>query len=146
MADIAGAGRLPVRVLTLAGVSTATYALSLAAVTALQSAAEAAVMADREPVASLIDDVSARNDRLAGQLDGLTATDGLLATSYESTTAAIGELETSLGELASTVARVDGAARALPAAVALPPVVRSARSGGGSPATSHATSGGSAVR
>lgn len=147
MADLSGTPRPPTRILALAGLSTATYALSLALVTSLQSAAETATIADREPLASAIDALANRNDRLAGQVDGLIRTGGERASDYRSATAAIADLESALGRLSKAVATVDGAARALPAAVALPPVVRSVRaSSGSSRSTSHATSGGSAVR
>jgi hypothetical protein len=133
---------VPPHVGTMLGLSMAGYAVAIAAVTGLQAASDAAVIADRAPVARALDQIGAGHDRLAGELDAAGGRYAVAASGYGAVTDRIGSLEASLGALSTAVAGVDGAARALPVSVALPPVVRSVRQA--SQPAAHATSGGSA--
>ena len=134
---------VPVHVATMLGLSVAGYGVALALVTGLQASSEAAVIVNRAPVAAAIERVAARNDRLDRQLQAATGLYGTVAAGYQSVADRLSGLEDGLAALATSVNAVDGAAQALPASVALPPVVRSVRVT--SRATAHATSGGSAA-
>jgi hypothetical protein len=114
--------RRPLHVGTFLGLSAGAYALSLAAVTALQAQSETAIAADRAPTVQAI-------SRLAVQIDSLEANARHAGLTFERATGAydrVGQtmvdVETQLGELAKAVEAVDGAARALPDHVALPRV------------------------
>jgi hypothetical protein len=135
--------RIPGRVLTLLGLTTSGYALTLAGIAYLQSTSDAATIASRAPALAGIDTAANVNSRLADRLDVLTARNAALATSYGTIASAIDGLESRLGALSATVTSVDGAARALPASVPLPPAIRAVRPA--SHSTAHATTGGSAV-
>ena len=135
--------RIPGRVVTLLGLTTSGYALTLAGVAALQSSSDAATIAERAPALAGVEAAARANDGLADRLDDLTARNTMLAGSYDAIASAIDGLEAQLGSLATSVSAVDGAARALPRSVALPPVVRTVRPAARS--TAHATTGGSAA-
>lgn len=129
--------RRPLHVGVFLGLSAGAYALSLATVTALQAQSEASVMADRAPTSRAIVELAAQHDLL--EADARDA--GLL---YERATGAydrvgrtLGDVEAQLGTLARVVEAVDGAARALPDRVALPPVSRAITRVG--PPAVHAT-------
>jgi hypothetical protein len=124
------------------GLTGGCFGLSLAAAAALQSGMDAAVAADRAPFASAVERLTAENDRLEQRLAMLGALDARAVNAAGSIGDGIAAMETRLDRLSSTVAAVDGAARSLPARVALPPVVRSVQVGGGS-ARAHVSTGGS---
>jgi hypothetical protein len=133
--------RVPGRVLTLLGLTTSGYALTLAGIASLQATSDAATIAARAPALAGIDAAANENGRLADRLDVLTARNAALATSYGTIASAIDGLESRLGALSTSVTAVDGAARALPASVPLPPAIRAVRPT--SRSTTHATTGGS---
>ena len=135
--------RIPGRVLTLIGLTTSGYALTLAGVASLQSLSDSATTAARAPALSGIDAAATVNDHLTSGLDDLTARNAALAKSYGTIASAIDGLESKLGALSASVTAVDGAARALPASVPLPPAIRAVRPTGRS--TAHVTTGGSAA-
>ncbi len=145
-------GRLPgvpAHVGTMLGLSVAGYGLTLALVTGLQATSEASIAADRAPVAATIDEIAARHDRLGQSLQDSADRYAGAAAGYQMVADGLTRFEARLASLASSVAAVDGASRALPASVAMPPVVRSvtvstARTTSRA-TTSHATSGGSAA-
>lgn len=143
-ADPSGRARLriPAHVAVMLGLSTAGYAVGLAAVTSLQSNAESAVVADRAPFADGVAALGDGHDRLARQLDGAAARYGRTADEFASLSDRLVTVEGGLAALADAVKTVDGASRALPASVRLPPVVRSVRAA--AVPIAHATSGGSA--
>jgi hypothetical protein len=134
--------RVPTQVLAMIGLTGGCFGLSLAAAAALQSGTDATVAADRAPFASAVDRLTAENDRLEQRLLMLGALDARAADAAGPIGNGIAAMETQLDRLSSTVAAVDGAAQALPARVALPPVVRSVRVGSGS-TPAHASTGGS---
>ena len=134
---------VPANVGTMLGLSVAGYGVALALVTGLQASGEAEINADRAPLATAIDRIAAGHDRLGLKLDGAAGQYTAAAGGYQSVVDGLSGIEARLGALAKSVTAVDGAARALPASVALPPVVRSVRVS--TKAVAHATSGGSAA-
>jgi len=135
--------RVPAHVGTMLGMSVAGYGVTLALVTALQATSEAALITDRAPMAATIDQLVAGDDRLERDLDRTNTGYDQAAAGYRSLVDSVSAAERTLGNLASSVARLDGAARALPATVAMPAVVQSV--GSVSKPKAHATSGGSAA-
>ena len=137
---------VPAHVGTMLGLSVAGYGVALALVTGLQASSEAAINADRAPVATTIDGIAASNDRLGSGLRDATDRYGLAAADYQAVAGDLAQVEGRLAALARSVKAVDGAAKALPVTVALPPIVRAAPIAATTsyPTTTHATSGGSA--
>ncbi|HEX2754181.1 MAG TPA: hypothetical protein VHM48_01885 [Candidatus Limnocylindrales bacterium] len=134
---------VPTHVGTMLGLSVAGYGMALALVTGLQASSEATINANRAPVAAAIDQIAARHDRLGQSLQDAAGQYGTAAAGYQSVSDSLAGFEDRLAALAKSVTAVDGASRALPASVALPPVVRSVRVT--TKAATHATSGGSAA-
>ncbi|HEX5589283.1 MAG TPA: hypothetical protein VFX65_03205, partial [Candidatus Limnocylindrales bacterium] len=60
---------VPLHVGVLLGLSTGAYALTLAAVTGVQSAADAAARSERAPTVAAIEAMAAEHDRLASRLE-----------------------------------------------------------------------------
>jgi hypothetical protein len=133
---------VPAHVGTMLGLSVAGYGVALALVTGLQASSEAAVIADREPVAIALDQLAAGHDRLGRSIDDAAGLYAGAAAAYQSVVDRFAAIEEGLGALATSVKAVDGASKALPASVAMP-VVRSVKVV--AKATTHATSGGSAA-
>ena len=133
---------VPAHVGTMLGLSVAGYGMALALVTGLPASGEAAIAADRAPLAATLDTIVARHDRLDAVLQSAAERYASAASSYGVVADALAATEDRLATLAASVAAVDGASKALPASVALPPVVRSVRVSTVR-VTSHATSGGS---
>lgn len=141
MTDPATDGPRPVHLAVLAGASAGIYAISLATVAVLQSSSDSAVIDARAPLDQAIHEVSATNDRMAGALDRAGRADETLASTWDRVGAGLDATETTLDDLATTVARITGAAGALPDHVAVPAVPRTAVTRGTTPA--HATTGAS---
>lgn len=134
---------IPAHVGVLLGLATASYAVSLAGVSAFQSSADAEIAAARAPLGAAVDRTAADHDRLAAALEEATR-------AYESAAGRSGTLadqlaavEARIADLAAITHDLDGATRALPTKLALPPIVRSVPSG--QRTAVHATSGGSAA-
>ena len=134
---------VPAHVGTMLGLSVAGYGVALALVTGLQASSDAAINADRAPVAASIDRIAAGHDRLDRALQDASVRYGTAAAGYQAIVDRLTTVEDGLAALAKSVTAVDGASKALPASVALPPVVRAVRVT--ARATTHATSGGSAA-
>lgn len=129
--------RRPLHVGAFLGLSAGAYALSLAAVTALQARSEAAVIADRGPTAQAIGELTRRNDGLEADARHAGLAYERATGAYDRVGQSLADVEAGLGELATIVEAVDGAARSLPDHVALPRVSRTVRSV--RPAPVHAT-------
>jgi hypothetical protein len=114
--------RRPLHLVVLFGASAGLYAVSLAGVTALQSSTERATALDRAPVMADIDSLSVANDRLTNGIDDASRAYEDSSRIYGALTPRLGDAEARLADLAASVADVKGAARALPARVALPAV------------------------
>jgi hypothetical protein len=133
--------RRPLHLVAFLGLSTCVYSVSLAAVTAFQSGTDAAAVADRAPVQVALDGLSSRNDAL--EASSTTAGDAFdrATGAYDRVGRTIAQVEAQLADLAKTVGKVNGAAKALPGKVALPSIVRAPASVK-APAV-HATTGAS---
>jgi len=107
------------------GLSAGAYAVSLAGVTALQAQSEAAVFGDRTPTAEVIAQISAAHDSLEARADRAAAAYARAAGGYDSIGQGLVDVEARLAGLADVVGSIEGAARSLPARVALPSVSRS---------------------
>jgi hypothetical protein len=116
--------RLPLHLAVLVGASTAAYAISLAGVTALQSAADGAVVQARTPARDAAARLTDGHDRLQAELDAAARAYATSAARYDALSAEVTTLDATLEGYADAAARVSGAARALPGRVNLPSVSR----------------------
>lgn len=133
--------RRPIHLVVLMGASAGIYAVSLAGVTLLQSSADLALTEDRQPLDAATNELAVGHDALGSDLAGAGRAYSDAAASYDRLAPRLADTETTLDALAATVARIDGAAKALPGRVALPKVTR-----GVAPAkapVTHATTGAS---
>jgi hypothetical protein len=135
--------RRPVHLAVLVGLSATAYAGSLAAVTTLQSATDASITAQREPIRAAADAIAAGHDDLEAAVLDAARRYGLVGDQYGALLPEFTQLETSLDALATTTAKVSNSARALPTRVSLPKVVAAPRITRVSAPTSHATTGAS---
>jgi len=115
---------LPTHVWVLFGASTAGYALLLAGVTALQSNADADLIAARQPAVDGLAQLVAGHEALSKRLDAAGADYGAAADAYSSVGGTLDALHSQVGLLAGLVAEIDGVSRSMPAAVKLPAVRR----------------------
>jgi len=128
----------------LIGASAGAYAVSLAAVTAFQSATDQAAIEDRRPLGAAATSLSRGHDALDGDLARAARAYGDAAARYDELAPRLDELESGLAALTGKVSAVSGAARSLPGHVALPTVTRTVSS---RPApVVHATTGASGKR
>lgn len=134
---------IPAHVGIVLGLATAGYAVTLAGVSSLQASADAAVAAARAPAGAAIEEATRRHDRLDAAIGEAGRAYEEAAARYGADAGRVSELDGRLADLATVTHAIDGATRALPTRIAMPPVVRTiARSSGGG---AHATSGGSAA-
>ena len=133
---------IPPHVGVLVGLSTGAYALTMAGITGLQSATEAAATAARAPIVAAIWEMTAAHDGLQARLDRARVAYEATAGAYSDAGLAVASLEARIADLAAAVAKVSGTASSLPAAVRLPAVTRSVRLAVAPPAT-QATTGAS---
>jgi hypothetical protein len=133
--------RRPVHLAVLLGVSACAYAVSLAAVTALQSHADARLAAAREPIGRATDAVAADRRTLEAAVEDVARRYSVLADRYRRSGLSLEEVEASLDELATRAADVSESAASLPTRFRLPSVGAAPRSVA-APAT-HATTGAS---
>jgi hypothetical protein len=137
---ITGVPTVPAHVGTMLGLSVAGYGVALALVTGLQASSDAAIIANRAPVAAAVDRLAAGHDRLGRSIDDAAGRYADAVADYRAVVDRLAAIEDGLASLATSVKAVDGASKALPASVAMP-VVRSVKVV--ARATAHATSGGS---
>jgi hypothetical protein len=133
--------RRPAHLAVLLGASAGIYAVSLAGVTALQSATDQAVIDERAPLGAATTSLSDGHDALEGDLERAARAYGDAAAGYDRLGPRLDAMETSLDALAGTVSQVSGAAKALPGHVTLPVVTRTVTTAA-APVT-HATTGAS---
>jgi hypothetical protein len=114
--------RRPVHLAVLVGMSASAYAASLAGVTALQSATDARVAADRAPASHAADVLATGHDRLETSLDRVNRAYTQAATRYAALGTRLVDMEASLDALGTRVKKVTGAANALPGHVNLPTI------------------------
>lgn len=116
--------RRPLHVGVFLGLSAGVYAISLAAVTALQAQSEMAVVADRAPTARAIAELAAQNDSLEARARRAGRTYDRATDAYDRVGRKLADVEAQLTSLADVVGAVNGAAQALPDRVALPRITR----------------------
>lgn len=116
--------RVPLHLAVLLGTSAAAYAVSLAGITSLQSAADQAIAVQRAPAQDAAARAAADHDRLASEVDRSAAAFAAMADRYDALAADLANLDAALENQAAIVAKVSGAASALPKRVALPTVTR----------------------
>ena len=119
------AASVPAHLGVILGLSAGAYALTLAAVTGLQSSAEAATRMERAPTIASIDAMAAGHDRLTARLDAARAAYEAAAGVYGDAGLQVADLGARLDALAAAVSEVSGTASSLPSSVRLPPISRS---------------------
>lgn len=112
--------RRPVHLAVLVGVSTSAYAITLAGVTALQSGADASVIADRAPAAHAAEQLADGHDRIEDRLETAQRSYVAAAARYDRLGPSMTDMESGLDALGRRVTKVSGAANALPGRVKLP--------------------------
>jgi hypothetical protein len=124
--------RRPVHLAVLVGLSASAYAGSLAVVTKLQSATDAAVAAERAPIREITNAITAGHDGLETTVADTARRFSLITERYGALLPKLAHVETSLDGLAQTTAKVTDSALNLPSQVSLlrvltaPRVVRAA--------------------
>ena len=106
--------RRPVHLAVLVGVSASAYAASLAGVTALQSATDARIAAERAPASHAADVMTSGHDELQASLDAASGAYAIAADRYARLGPRLTDMESSLDALGRRVRKVTGAANALP--------------------------------
>jgi hypothetical protein len=131
---------LPSHLAVLVGISAGAYAVSLAGVTALQSAADARVIAEREPIRLAAEAAAADHQALETALRQAADRYGALAARYDGAGGGMADLEGSLDDLAARAAALTESAASLsaPARVSLPRVQSAPRVKTSAPKT-HST-------
>lgn len=134
--------RRPIHVGALLGLSTGLYATTLAGVAILQQQADRQLTAARAPAVAQVAELQAMNRRLSEAVNRLADQERALSAEYAALRSGVDTAESALTQLAGVVGDVKGAAAALPARIALPPVPHGAGVHAAS-APAHATTGGS---
>jgi hypothetical protein len=106
---------VPAHVAVLLGLSAGGYALSLAAVTGLQASSEAALQAERAPVAAAIQALVAQHSQLEADLSAARDAYGSAAAIYAASGSGFAEMEVRLNDLAAAVTEINGSASSLSA-------------------------------
>jgi hypothetical protein len=140
-ARTAGATRRPIHVVVAVGMTAGLYALSLAGVTALQSAADAQLAADRAPAAGAVAELKSAHDAMEKSLTTLTGAYAKAADRYQAISDGIAGHEYALATLGQQVRAAAGSAGALsvPTISRLPSVSVSAVTGGSRPVVNACT-------
>jgi hypothetical protein len=113
LARPAARGRRPVHVVVALGMTAGLYAVSLAAVTALQATADARVAADRAPTAGAVARLRDSHDALESRLTRLDDAYATAADRYTSVAAGISAHESALDALGEQVRTAVGSASKL---------------------------------
>lgn len=128
--------RRPIHLGIAVGVSASLYAVSLAAVTGLQSAQNGQTSTALMPFATSADGIDQANGDLEARLVAARAAFDASASSFSEIAAAVPDFEARLKALAGTVAKVHGTSISMPSSVAIP---RVSSSGPVSKPSVHAT-------
>jgi hypothetical protein len=121
--------RRPIHLGIAVGISASLYALSLAAVTGLQSHQNAQTSDAYAPLSQAIDRLDSADSDLEARLDAAHSAFGVSATAFSDVADKVPDLEASLKSLAGTVTKIHGTSISMPTAVSIP---RVSSSGGGS--------------
>lgn len=135
--------RRPVHLAVLIGLSASAYAGSLAVVTMLQSATDAALAAERAPIREIAEAITAGHDDLETTVADAARRYSLITERYGALLPELARVETSLDTLAKTTSRVTDSALTLPSHVSLPTVLTAPRIVRVAAPTIHATTGAS---
>lgn len=119
--------RRPVHLAVLIGVSASAYAVSLAGVTALQSATDTRIAAERAPAGHAADVLARDHDALEASLGEANQAYQRAADRYTALGPRMVDMEASLATLGKRVSKVTGAANALPGHISLPTISTSTR-------------------
>jgi hypothetical protein len=114
--------RRPFHLGIVIGISTGVYALSLAAVTGLQSGQNAQLATDRGPAADVAARLEAANTDLEARLAAARAAFDSSAASYSSVADDLARYEAQLKALGKTVGGIKGASISMPTGGSLPRV------------------------
>lgn len=114
--------RRPIHLGIVIGVSTSLYAVSLAAVTGLQSAQNAQVSDAYAPLVSSVDALDGANADLGARLDAARAAYDASASSFSVVVAKVPGFEARLKALARAVTKIHGTSVNMPSGGALPRV------------------------
>jgi hypothetical protein len=117
-----GETRRPIHLGIAVGVSASLYAVSLAAVTGLQSGQNAQTSSAYAPLVSSVDQVDGANADLAARLDAARAAFDASAGSFSDVVAKVPGFETRLKALAGAVTKIRGTSVSMPTGGALPRV------------------------
>lgn len=129
----------PYHLVVAIGTAAGVYALSLAAVTALQAGTDAEIQAERRPVAEAIAALRADNDALEHAVGRIEAGYTTAADAYAALAARIGDHGIALGSLTEATASIEGTAAALPTSIRLPALSRAPVARTGSRPATNAT-------
>ncbi len=114
--------RRPIHLGITVGISASLYAVTLAAVTGLQSAQDRQTSAVYAPLAASVDELDGANASLEARLDAARAAFDASTTHFSDLIAQVPGVEDRLKALASSVTKIQGTAVSLPSAGALPHV------------------------
>jgi hypothetical protein len=114
--------RRPLHIGITVGISAGLYAVSLAAVTALQSAQDQQTSAAYAPLAASVDALDGANASLEARLDAARAAFDASAADLSDVVGKVPGVEVRLKALASSVTQIQGTAVNLPSGGALPRV------------------------
>jgi hypothetical protein len=113
------AGR-PFHLVVLAGLSTGAYALALAAMAALQSSADQALIEDRAPAVAVVGRAAAAHDELAATVDAASRRYRSRAARYDALGGSIDAYESTLDELVARTDAITESVGSLPTRIQLP--------------------------
>jgi hypothetical protein len=131
--------RVPTHLAILVGVSASAYAITLAGVTALQSSADARLIAERQPSQQAAESAARDHDALEGAVAAAADRYAALADRYDRAGSGIAGIEAALDGLATRAASLtESTANLKVAKVSLPKVTRSVTRSVAQPKT-HAT-------
>ena len=130
---------LPYHVAIAVGAAAGLYAVSLAAVTALQAGTDASVEAARRPSVEAIAALRASHDGMEAAVARIEADYAAAVDAYDALAARLADHETTLGGLAEVTGAIEGTAAALPSTIRLPALSRAATRVSSRPATNATT-------
>lgn len=133
------AGGLPYHITVVLGTAAGIYAVSLAAVTALQAGADAAIRDARRPAAEAIETLRAGHDGLEAAVARIEAAHSGAVDAYDALAARLADHEAALGRLAELTGAVEGTSAALPGTIRLPALSRTTTRGSSRPVTNATT-------
>ncbi|HEY4945024.1 MAG TPA: hypothetical protein VIH94_02640 [Candidatus Limnocylindrales bacterium] len=133
--------RRPIHVVVAVGMTAGLYAVSLAGVTALQSAADTQLAADHAPAAGAVAQLKTTHDAMESSLSALAGIYSKAANGYEAISSGIAQHEQALAALRAQVSAATGSAAALSVSslARLPAVSTSAAAGSSRPVVNACT-------